>query len=174
LRGGLGPAPDAEDIEIAVLRHQLMVVRRRVARPRYAAQDRMVLAMLARLLPRERWPIFLVTPGTMLHWHRELVARRWTCPRTGRGQQGLPSDVVDVVALFGVYAATRLSPTVEANLAASSAVASQQSDQAAWHGKPVTVPAHIGLTLNMVERVQVQCAIAGRVHVDVQVTGVAE
>jgi hypothetical protein len=77
---GLGPAPDAKDVEIAVLRHQLMVVRRQVTRPRYAPQDRMVLAMLARLLPRERWPIFLVTPGTLLRWHRELVARRWTYP----------------------------------------------------------------------------------------------
>ena len=51
---GLGSAPDAKDIEIAVLRHQLMVVRRQVARPRYAPADRMVLAVLPRLLPRER------------------------------------------------------------------------------------------------------------------------
>jgi hypothetical protein len=73
---GLGPAPDAKDVEIAVLRHQLMVVRRQIARPRYTPQDRMVLAVLARLLPRERWPAFLVTPATLLRWHRELVAQR--------------------------------------------------------------------------------------------------
>src|SRR5689334_23556269 len=73
---GLGSAPDAKDVEIAVLRHQLMVVRRQVARPRYAPSDRMVLAILARLLPRECWPVFLVTPATLLRWHRELVARR--------------------------------------------------------------------------------------------------
>jgi hypothetical protein len=77
---GLGPAPDATDVEIAVLRHQLMVVRRQVARPRYEPGDRLVLAMLAKLLPRERWSVFLVTPGTLLRWHRELVARRWTYP----------------------------------------------------------------------------------------------
>ena len=94
---GLAPAPDAKDIEIAVLRHQLMVVRRQVARPRYAPTDRMVLAILARLLPRERWSIFLVTPSTLLRWHRELVARRWTYPAAGRGQQGLASDVIDLV-----------------------------------------------------------------------------
>jgi hypothetical protein len=64
-----------KDIEIAVLRHQLMVLRRQVARPRYTPQDRLVLAMLARLLPRERWAAFLVTPSTLLRWHRELVAR---------------------------------------------------------------------------------------------------
>jgi hypothetical protein len=51
---GLRPTPDAKDVEIAVLRHQLMVVRRQVARRRYTRQDRMVLAMLGRLLPRER------------------------------------------------------------------------------------------------------------------------
>src|SRR3954452_6198776 len=94
---GLGCAPDVKDIEIAVLRHQLMVVRRQVARPRYAPADRMVLAMLARLLPRERWPVFLVTPATLLRWHRELVARRWTYPATGRGRQGLDFEVVDLV-----------------------------------------------------------------------------
>ncbi len=94
---GLGLTPDAKDIEIAVLRHQLMVVRRQVVRPRYTPQDRLVLAMLARLLPRERWPVFLVAPATLLRWHRELVARRWTYPATGRGRQGLESEVVDLV-----------------------------------------------------------------------------
>jgi hypothetical protein len=94
---GLGPAPDATDVEIAVLRHQLMVVRRQVARPRYTPQDRLVLAMLARLLPRQRWPVFLVTPSTLLRWHRELVARRWTYPPTGRRRGGLPDEVVELV-----------------------------------------------------------------------------
>jgi hypothetical protein len=94
---GLGSNPDAKDVEIAVLRHQLMVLRRQVARPRYGAADRMVLAMLAKLLPRERWSVFLVTPATLLRWHRDLVARRWTYRHTGRGQQGLDPEVVDLV-----------------------------------------------------------------------------
>src|SRR6266481_6674246 len=50
----LGPRPDDKDVEIAVLRHQLAVLHRQVARPRYAPTDRLVLATLARLLPRER------------------------------------------------------------------------------------------------------------------------
>jgi hypothetical protein len=62
----LGPTPDDKDVEIAVLRHQLAVVRRQVARPRYAPTDRLILATLARLLPRERWSAFLVTPTTLL------------------------------------------------------------------------------------------------------------
>src|SRR3954454_14973481 len=94
---GLGPVPDAKDIEIAVLRHQLMVVRRQVSRPRYTPQDRLALATLARLLPRERWTAFLVTPSTLLRWHRELVARRWTYPATGHGQRGLDPESVDLV-----------------------------------------------------------------------------
>src|SRR5919199_856235 len=95
---GLGPGPDAKDVEIAVLRHQLMVMRRQVARPRNTPQDRLVLAMLARLLPRDRWPAFLVTPSTLLRWHRELVARRWTYPPTGRHRGCLPVEVVELVA----------------------------------------------------------------------------
>jgi putative transposase len=49
---GGGRSPDANDVEIAVLRHQLAVLRRQVARPRYTPTDRIVLATVAKLLPR--------------------------------------------------------------------------------------------------------------------------
>jgi hypothetical protein len=94
---GLGPAPAAKDVEIAVLRHQMAVLRRQVARPRYTPGDRLTLAVLARLLPRERWGAFLVTPATLLRWHRELVARRWTYPAVGRGGRCLDPATVEVV-----------------------------------------------------------------------------
>ena len=51
---GLGPSPDADEVEIVVLRHQLAVLRRQVPRPRYTSADRMLLATLARLLSRQR------------------------------------------------------------------------------------------------------------------------
>jgi hypothetical protein len=93
---GCGQTPDAKDVEIAVLRHQLAVLSRQAARPRYRLADRMVLATMAKLLPRDRWKIFLVTPSTLLRWHRELIRRRWTYPTTGR-RRGLNPEVVDLV-----------------------------------------------------------------------------
>ena len=92
-----GPSPDQKDVEIAVLRHQLAVLRRQVARPRYSPTDRAVLATLARLLSRDLWGVFLVTPATLLRWHRGLVARSWTYPRSGRSAPNALQD--DVVAL---------------------------------------------------------------------------
>src|SRR4051812_40284371 len=94
---GLGPTPDAKDVEMAVLRHQLLVLRRQVARPRFAPPDRIILAALAKLLPRDRWPIFLVTPSTLLRWHRELIRRRWTYPAIGRNRRALDPAVIDLV-----------------------------------------------------------------------------
>jgi transposase InsO family protein len=92
---GLGPRPDAKDVEITVLRHQLMVVQRQIVRPRYAPSDRLVLATLAKLLPRDRWRVFLVTPGTLLRWHRDLVRRWWTYRSPRR--RGLDEAVIDLV-----------------------------------------------------------------------------
>jgi hypothetical protein len=72
---GPGRAPDEKDVEIAVLRDQLAVLRRQVTRPRYSATDRVVPATLARLLARERWAAFLATPAAPLRLQRQLVAR---------------------------------------------------------------------------------------------------
>ena len=67
-----------QELEIVVLRHELAILRRRTQRPPITALDRLVLASASRLLPRARWPSFLVTPATLLRWHRRLVAKRWT------------------------------------------------------------------------------------------------
>ena len=64
----------AKDLEILVLRHQLTVLRRQVQRPRLEPTDRALLAAISRVLPRSRWSCFLVTPQTLLRWHRRLVA----------------------------------------------------------------------------------------------------
>jgi putative transposase len=75
----------AKEIEILVLRHQLQLLERQVARPQLRPADRALLAAFSRVLPRRAWSSFSVTPATLLRWHRELVARRWTYPhRLGR------------------------------------------------------------------------------------------
>jgi len=69
-----------------VLRHQLSVLRRQARLPQLTSSDRVLLAAASRLLPRSSWRSFLVTPATLLRWHRRLVARRWT----HQGRNGRP------------------------------------------------------------------------------------
>jgi putative transposase len=83
----------AKDVELLVLRHQVAVLRRQVARPRLQPGDRVLLAALSRVLPRERWAAFFVTPATVVRWHRELVARKWTYPRRRPGRPSTRAEV---------------------------------------------------------------------------------
>ena len=73
----------SKEAETLVLRHQLAVLRRQVARPRPCWADRALQAALSRLVPRGRWPRLFVTPETVVGWHRDLVRRPWTVPRRG-------------------------------------------------------------------------------------------
>jgi putative transposase len=96
-----------KEIEILLLRHQLRVLERQVARPALTPADRALLVAFSRLLPRRVWKTScFVTPATVLRWHRDLVARRWTYPRR---RPGRPATAGDIRAL--VVRLARENPT---------------------------------------------------------------
>jgi transposase InsO family protein len=81
----LGRSSASKDIELLVLRHEVAVLGRANPKPRLDWADRAVFAALVRRLPPMLRGYRLVTPGTILRWHRRLVAKKWTYPhRVGR------------------------------------------------------------------------------------------
>lgn len=75
----------SKDVEVIVLRHQLKVLKRQLDRPRLRRRERLFMAVMRTALPRPRWSSFLVSPQTLLRWHRELVRRKWTFARRSVG-----------------------------------------------------------------------------------------
>ncbi len=76
----------SKDLEIIVLRHQLTVLRRQIDRPEINDDDRTLLGAIAAALPRQRRHGWIVTPDTLLRWHRRRIARHWTQPNRRPGR----------------------------------------------------------------------------------------
>jgi len=95
----LAPASDQRDreLEILVLRHQVKVLQRKAGRPRLRRRDRLFLAAAARLPPKGRCSCFIVTPATLLAWHRALVKRKWTYRRRRSGRPPLDPEICRLV-----------------------------------------------------------------------------
>lgn len=84
---------DVKDVELMVLRHELEVLRRQVSRANLGPADRALLAAAACHLPRSSRGLLLVTPRTLLRWHRAVVRRKWRQPLGKRGRPPLRPDV---------------------------------------------------------------------------------
>jgi len=79
----------SKELEILVLRHELSILRRQTRRPHLRPADRALLVALSRARPRRGWTSFQVNPDTLLRWHRQLVARRWTYRHKAPGRPPL-------------------------------------------------------------------------------------
>ena len=89
----LARSDTAKDIEILVLRHEVAVLRRTNPRPALTWPDRAMLSALSRLLPTPLRRLRLVSPRTLLRWHAQFVARRWTYPRRRPGRPPTPPPI---------------------------------------------------------------------------------
>jgi transposase InsO family protein len=92
----LAKSSAAKDAEILALRHEVAVLRRANPKPEVTWTDRAVLAAIARILPKPLRADRIVTPGTLLRWHKRLVAAKWRQPRPP-GRPPIPDDLVALI-----------------------------------------------------------------------------
>ncbi len=93
----LGRPRRSKELEILVLRHELAILRRQGSRPKLTRADRALLASLSRSLHQTAWASFSFKPETLLRWHRQLIARRWTYPNRRPGRPPLERSLRELI-----------------------------------------------------------------------------
>ena len=87
----------AREAEIVILRHELAVLRRTAGRARLDWADRAVISALAKVISRDRRDRLLVTPATLLRWHRDIARRRWNHAHRRRGRPEVESETRELI-----------------------------------------------------------------------------
>jgi putative transposase len=113
----LARSDTSKDVEISVLRHEVAVLRRQVTRPKPDWADRAVITALARLLPKRLRLHRIVTPATLLAWHRRMVRNKWTHPNT-TGRPPVPEEIRELVRRMARQNPRYVGPGIMWSLAA--------------------------------------------------------
>ena len=114
----LGRSSASKNAELLVLRHEVTVLRRTNPRPRLDWADRAVMAALIRYLPGKLRAHRLVTPGTVLRWHRRLVTRKWAYPR-GAGRPPVRTEIAALTGRLATENSGYVDPGSGANCSSS-------------------------------------------------------
>jgi putative transposase len=107
----------SKDVEILVPRHEVAVLRRQIARPKTDWADRAMIAALTRLLPRHLRLHRIVTPATLLAWHRRLIKKKWIYPNAA-GRPPVPEEIRELVRWLARQNPRYVDPGIMWSLAA--------------------------------------------------------
>ena len=117
----LARSSSAKDAEILALRHEVAVLRRANPRPRLSWTNRAVFAALTRIMPKELRARRIVTPGTLLRWHRRMAAARWRQPRSP-GRPPIPDELVALIVRLARENRRYVDPGIMWSLAADQVI----------------------------------------------------